>query len=367
MKDIIMRFSVIEDSRHSGYVVHKLEHILTIVMCAVLCGLDKLDEIMTYQENNHENLRKDFGIEKFPSKSTFSRVLSMVDGKAVGEVILQAMRDKIVSRGSVIAVDGKAIRSTGEKDKPHSALQIISAYLTENGVTLGQESIHEKTNEIPIFQQMLDYLDVQGKVITADAMHCQRETCRKIIEKKGDYVLGLKNNQPNFYSDVSLYFSDAELSKGMKCYETLEKNKNRLERRVCRKLTDLSWLNCRDSWCGLRCVFSIERTVETENKRTQETSYYISSLDESEDRLMDIVREHWKVEYMHWMLDVTFSEDSCRFISENAQKSLNSMRKCALAVHKNFLYNTHKKSSVKSSMLSALINHSYFCKLLEIS
>lgn len=194
MKDIIMRFSVIEDSRHSGYVVHKLEHILTIVMCAVLCGLDKLDEIMTYQENNHENLRKDFGIEKFPSKSTFSRVLSMVDGKAVGEVILQAMRDKIVSRGNVIAVDGKAIRSTGEKDKPHSALQIISAYLTENGVTLGQESIHEKTNEIPIFQQMLDYLDVQGKVITADAMHCQRETCRKIIEKKGDYVLGLKNN-----------------------------------------------------------------------------------------------------------------------------------------------------------------------------
>ncbi len=122
----------------------------------------------------------------------------MVDGKAVGEVILQAMRDKIVSRGNVIAVDGKAIRSTGEKDKPHSALQILSAYLTENGVTLGQESIHEKTNEIPIFQQMLDYLDVQGKVITADAMHCQRETCRKIIEKKGDYVLGLKNNQPNF-------------------------------------------------------------------------------------------------------------------------------------------------------------------------
>ena len=176
----------------------------------------------------------------------------------------------------------------------------------------------------------------------------------------------MKNNQPNFYSDVSLYFSDAELSKGMKCYETLEKNKNRLERRVCRKLTDLSWLNCRDSWCGLRCVFSIERTVETGNKRTQETSYYISSLDESEERLMDIVREHWKVESMHWMLDVTFSEDSCRFISENAQKSLNSMRKCALAVHKNFLYNTHKKSSVKSSMLSALINHSYFCKLLEI-
>lgn len=163
MKDIIMRFSVIEDSRHSGYVVHKLEHILTIVMCAVLCGLDKLDEIMTYQENNHENLRKDFGIEKFPSKSTFSRVLSMVDGKAVGEVILQAMRDKIVSRGNVIAVDGKAIRSTGEKDKPHSALQILSAYLTENGGYFGTGVDSRKDQRNPNFPANVRLFGCTGK------------------------------------------------------------------------------------------------------------------------------------------------------------------------------------------------------------
>ena len=365
MKDMSEYFGVIEDPRHSSYVTHKLEDVLTIVMCAVLCGLDKLDEIVAYEENNQENLKKEFGIEKYPSKSTISRVLSAVDGQAVGEVILKLMGEGIVSRGEVIAVDGKAIRSTAEKGKPHSALQILSAYLTENGVTLAQDSIHEKSNEIPVFQEMLGYLDVEGKVVTADAMHCQKETCRKIKEKQGDYVLGLKNNHPTFCSDVALYFSDPQFQKDMECHKTLEKNRNRFERRICRKLTDLSWLDCREEWSGLKCVFSIERTVETGQKRTHEIEYYISSLDTSAERLMEIAREHWKIESMHWMLDVTFSEDQCHFSSENAQKTLNAMRKCALAVHKNFLLKVHKKSSLKSSMLTALINHSYFCNLLD--
>lgn len=364
MKDMRKYFGVIEDPRHSGYVIHKLWDILTIVMCGVLCGLDKLDEIVAYQENNEENLKKEFGIEKFPSKSTISRVLSVADGKAVGEVMVRVMREGIVERGSIAAVDGKAIRSTGEKGKAHTALQILSAYMTENGVTLAQESIHEKTNEIPVFQEMLEYLDVEGKVVTADAMHCQKETCRKIIEKQGNYVLGLKNNHPTFCSDITLYFSDVQFQKEMEWHKSVEKNRNRLERRICRKLTDLSWLECREEWSGLKCVFSIERIVETGKKRSHEINYYISSLDTSAEQLMKIAREHWKIESMHWMLDVTFSEDHCRFSNENAQKTLNAMRKCALAVHKNFLHNTHKKSSIKSSMLSALINHSYFCKIL---
>lgn len=365
MTDMSEYFGVIEDPRHSGYVTHKLEDVLTIVMCGVLCGLDKLDEIVAYEENNQENLKKEFGIERYPSKSTISRVLNAVDGQAVGEAVLRVMREGIAIRGEVIAVDGKAIRSTGEKGKPHSALQILSAYLTENGVTLAQNSIHEKSNEIPVFQEMLEYLDVEGKVVTADAMHCQKETCRKIIDKQGDYVLGLKKNHPTFCSDIALYFSDPQFQKDMECHKTLEKNRNRFERRICRKLSDLSWLDCREEWSGLKCVFSIERMVETGQKRTHKIEYYISSLDASAERLMEIAREHWKIESMHWMLDVTFSEDQCRFSSENAQKTLNAMRKCALALHKNFLLNAHKRSSLKSSMLSALINHSYFCNLLD--
>ena len=366
MEDMMKKFSMIEDPRHSGYITHKLANILTIVMCAVLCGLDGLDDIMVYQENNQEFLKKEFGIEQYPSKSTYSRVLSIIDGRAVGEVILQIMKERLVSSETILAVDGKAIRSTAKEGKAHSALQILTAYLTENGVTLGQESIYEKTNEIPTFQEMLENLDVEGKVVTADAMHCQKETCRKIKEKGGDYVLGLKKNQPSLYSDISLYFSDTELQKDMECYRTVEKNRGRMERRVCRKLTDLSWLESREQWDGLQCVFSIERTVQAGNQSSHEVSYYISSLDASAQRLMEIAREHWKIESMHWMLDVTFSEDHCQFSSENAQKTLNSMRKFALALHKNFLRLSHKKSSMKASMLSCLIRPAGLCKILEI-
>lgn len=211
MKELMQQFSIIKDPRHSGYIIHKIENILTIVMCAVLSGLDRPDDILVYQENNKKFLKDSFGIEKYPSKSTYSRVLSIIDGKAVGDVILQIMRERLGNTGEIIAVDGKAIRSTAKEGKPYAALQILSAYLTENGVTLGQTSIYEKTNETPVFQQMLGYLNVEGKIITADAVRCQKETCRKIREKKGDYVLNLKNNQPKLYSDISLYFSDFKL------------------------------------------------------------------------------------------------------------------------------------------------------------
>ena len=117
----------------------------------------------------------------------------MLDGKAVGEAILDILRTRYTS-GNIIAVDGKAICSTGKSGNPHSALQILSAYLTESGVVLAQETIHEKSNEIPAFQQMLTYLDVQGKTVTADAMHCQRRTSEAIVARKGNYVFGLKEN-----------------------------------------------------------------------------------------------------------------------------------------------------------------------------
>ena len=124
-----------------------------------------------------------------PSKPTFSRVLSLVDGQKVAETIMAIMQDKFSLQSDVITIDGKAIRSTSDTNKKHSALQIITAYLTESGVVLSQKKINKKTNEIPVLQEMLPYLNIKGKTITADAMHCQRETCERIISQKGDYVI----------------------------------------------------------------------------------------------------------------------------------------------------------------------------------
>jgi hypothetical protein len=204
------KLSRIEDKRHQSYVEHNLVDVLIIIMSAVLCGLDELSEIMTHAQNRAEFFKNNFGIEQIPSKPTLSRILNMMDGGAVAKVIIEIMKERTDIIGKIIAVDGKAIRSTGKKDKAHSFLQILTAYATESGVTLGQETIsgEDKTNEIPVFQSMLDYLDIKGKTITADAMHCQKETCKKIVKKGGDYVFGLKGNQKTLFDDVELFIND---------------------------------------------------------------------------------------------------------------------------------------------------------------
>ena len=160
-------FALIEDPRHPGYVKHKLGDILTIVMCAVLCGMDKLCDIIAFAQNKTDFFKTHFTIEDIPSKPTFSRVLAAIDGQKVAETIISLMKEQLGTKGDVIAVDGKAIRSTVKAGNSRSTLQIITAYLTESGVVLGQEAIHEKTNEIPVLQQMLlSYLNVKGKTVT---------------------------------------------------------------------------------------------------------------------------------------------------------------------------------------------------------
>ena len=296
-----------------------------------------------------------------------SRVLSIIDGEQVGKVIISIMKESVEQSGEVIAVDGKAIRSTSQPNHPHSALQIITAYLTENGVVLGQEKIHEKTNEIPVFQQMLSYLNINDKTITADAMHCQKETCAKIIEKQGNYVFGLKENQKTMYENIDLYFQSSIKNSELETFTTTEKNGGRIEKRICRKLSDLSWLDQRTAWSGLKSVFSVTRIVKSKDKTTEETSYYISNLDVSAKELLFLSREHWKVESMHWMLDVVFSEDNCSFLNENAHITLNSFRKLALLLHKKYLssLSKSKKVSVKKNMLNCLLNDSTLFELIS--
>ncbi len=207
-------------------------------------------------------------------------------------------------------------------------------------------------------------MDVEGKTITADAMHCQRETCCRIIQHKGDYLFGLKDNQPSLLADVRLFFEDQSNQSEWEISQTVEKNAGRIEKRICRKIKDISWLK-EHKWPGLQSVFSIERTIDVRGRHSQETSYYISSRDASAKQLMELAREHWKIESMHWLLDVTFSEDDCRFLSENAHKSMNALRKFALAVHKNFLVTHSKNSSIKASMLSALLDSNLLLDLLH--
>jgi len=210
--------------------------------------------------------------------------------------------------------------------------------------------------------------NISGKIITADAMHCQRDTVEKIVMRGGEYVLGLKKNQPNLYNDVEQYFQTAEAS-SLEREETNEINKGRNEQRICFKTTDETLLSKHSDWKKLNAVYMVIRNTTENSVITSETSYYISSLDIKPSRMLEIVREHWKIEAMHNVLDVSFGEDDGRVLSKNGQITLNAFRKLSYAMHKNYIYETisaKTKPSIKSNMFKALLNDKFVLSVLSI-
>jgi predicted transposase YbfD/YdcC len=339
---------------------------LIIVMTAMLCGLDQLHDIVVFANERKDFFKNHFSIERIPSKPTLSRMLSMISVESVSKVIIDTMKDGIEELGDIVAFDGKAIRSTSEKGKPHSALQILTAYMVESGVVLAQEPIHDKTNEIPVMRDILEQIDIKDKIVTADAMHCQRETCSMIVDDAhgGDYVLGLKENQRTLHDDVTLFFNDAINNDSIETHSETESNGGRIEQRICRSTSEIDFLS-EHNWPGLKSIFEVRRIITAKDgtPRSDETSYYISSLIASPLELLHISRAHWGIESMHWMLDCDFSEDECGLLSDNGQEVFNVLRKLALLLHKKYMDKQLKKRSIKSNLLRCLISEN---ALMEI-
>ena len=362
-------FSEIADNRCPCDIEHKLVDVLILVMCAILCGIDELERIVAYGKEKSEFLNKHFGIVKIPSKATLSRIMNMVNADIVAEKIVQIMIDLIGTNGDIVAIDGKTICSTAKKNPWREKIHLITAYLTNNGVTLGQLSVNEKTNEIPVLRDLLKNINISGKIVTADAMHCQIETAEAIINAKGDYVIGLKKNQETFFNEVSTYIEDciADKTIEMEKAQTIEKNRDRVEQRTCFVAPTLDWFEDKGKWKGLESAFAINRKVTTKDGISEEMSFYVSSKAESPEKFLEIVRSHWKIESMHWQLDLVFSEDDCRILSPHGQKSMSIFRKMALCLHKSYINNisTKTKPSIASNMFKSLLSNDYLLKVLS--
>jgi predicted transposase YbfD/YdcC len=326
-------------------------------MLGVICGLEKSEQIVSLSEKRSHFLKQVFGIEKTPSKSTVDRTLKMVNGEEVAEAIIEIMKLRLFKLGDIISADGKTIKSTIPKGQTHGGLQVLTAYFVESGVVLGQKYIDSKSNEIPALQELLCYINIENKTITADAMHCQKDTCRIIKAKGGSYVLGLKGNHGLLHSQVESYFKIYENTAEIEVFEaSAEKHNGRCEQRIFYRIHDISGFETLENWAGIKSIFAVRRIVETKHGTTVEVSYYISSLDASPEKMLYIVRSHWGIESMHWLLDVVFSEDECAYTSENAQKTLNILRKFALLLHKIFIAENNLKTSIKMSMFNCLLD-----------
>ena len=361
-----MYFGIIEDERDAYTIKHKLIDILKLVMISVLCGMDELDKMIDYGNSKKEFLEKEFEIKSIPSKSTLTRIFVMIDPKWLGLSIVGIVQSLIKEKHTQIMLDGKAIKSTDAIKSIEKMMNIVTAY-TNTGISLLQKTVDNKTNEIPAVKELIDMLDVKGMIITADAMHCQKETAEKIVNNGGDYVLQLKANQRSFYEDVYAMFDDKYMDETDKnceyeIYKTEEKSHGRIERRTCYVLNEIAFFtDYLANWKGLKKIFAVVREVEKDNKVTKEISCYLSSKNTTAENLLSYTRKHWEIESMHHILDVTYDEDRCKLLSQRAQENLNIFRKMGISIHKNYLKN--KKQTVKSNMFNCLLNDNL---LLEV-
>lgn len=369
INDILnMYFGIIEDERCEVNVIHPLVDILKLVMIAVLCGMDELDKIIDYGKNKKEFLEKEFNIKSIPSKATLTRVIAFLNPEQLSLSVVSIVKTLIKNKEQQIMLDGKAIKSTDAIKTIEKMMNIVTAY-TDTGISLGQITVDNKSNEIPAVRMLIDMLDVKDKVITADAMHCQKETAARIIENQGDYVLQLKANQGNFYQDVyamfeKKYMCDSKKEDEYEIFTTIEKSHGRIETRTCYVLNNIEYFEGYfKEWKKLKKIFAIKREIEQNGEKTVETSCYLSSKDTNAENLMKYARNHWKIESMHHILDVSYDEDRCKLLTKKAQENINIFRKMGISIHKNALKN--KKQTVKSSMFNCLLNDAHLLEILQ--
>ena len=363
-----MYFGIIEDPRCKVNVIHPLVDILKLIMIAVLCGVDELDKVVDYGKNKKEFLQKEFNIKLIPSKSTITRIMATISPKWLSLSIVSILKTLIKENIGQIMLDGKAIKSTDAIRTIETMMNIVTAY-TDTGICLGQKTVDSKSNEIPAVRELIEMLDIEGTIITADAMHCQKETAEIIIKNKGDYVLQVKANQGNLYNDIYAMFDEKYMDKADKdseyeTYTTIEKSHGRIEKRKCYVLNDIEYFtNYLAEWKGLKKIFAVKREIEKNGEKTKEISCYISSKNTTAENLLSYTRKHWEIESMHHILDVTYDEDRCKLLTQRAQENMNIFRKMGISIHKNSLKG--KKQTIKSSMFNCLLDDNHLLEILH--
>ena len=366
--NLVDYFSLLPDPRRMDHnkFRHELIDIIVIAIVATICGADSWIEIVEFGEAKEDWFKQFLKLPNgIPSHDTFGRVFSILNP----DVFEKCFREwtntvkKEMDR-EVIALDGKSVRrSHGKNDKP---LHIVNVFATTNGIVLGQKVVDSKTNEITVIPELLDSLFLKGCIVTTDAMGTEGWIAQKIIENKGHYVLALKGNQGHLHDDVGKIFEilrpAGTLSKEQYC-KTTEHSHGRDEIRQCFVTDRLDQIRELDKWTGLQTIVKIESTRTLNGVASTESRYYISSLDSNAEKILSTIRSHWKVESLHWSLDISFHEDQSRVRIGHAGKNLACIRKLAF----NLLQKDKQaKSGIKARRLKAGWDEDYLIRLLGL-
>lgn len=359
---IIDFFEPIDDKRRSyGNKQHELLDIVAISISAVICGAETWEEIESYGLAKQRWLSTFLSLPNgIPSHDTFNRVISSINPDQFEDCFRNWVNSIIKVTDGIVSIDGKTIR--GAKVNGKSPIHMVSAWSSQN-LILGQVKVDEKSNEITAIPELLESLAIEGSTVTIDAMGCQKEIAKKIIDNKADYVLALKGNQAELFEQVKdeFLFSKATVS-----YEDLDFGHGRIETRICSVLTikDFDHVTVHKEWEGMTSIIKIESTRDFKNKDIVETAirYYISSRETTPENFLHIIRSHWGVENkLHWMLDVAFSEDYNRKRAINASQNFSLINKIALSLLKQ---DKTKKIGIKSKRKAAGWDEDYLLTIL---
>jgi predicted transposase YbfD/YdcC len=365
---LISCFEDLDDPRVVGRCDHLLSDILAIALLAVLSGAEDFPDIEVFGKRRkgwlQEFLELPGGI---PSHDTFRRVLGALDRKQFAACLFQWTKLlHEATGGKLIAIDGKVLRRSMSRKSGLAALHLVTAWASDNGLTLGQVACDDKSNEITAIPELLKLLNIRGCTVTIDAMGCQTEIAAQIREQRGHYVLALKGNQSGTAEDLQQLFEDsldsdfADVKHAT--YETNEKGHGRQEQRTCHVIEIPKDHPQRARWRDLKTLVILTCCRVLAGVETWETRLYITSLGLNAQGLMNAIRKHWSIENtQHWSLDVTFGEDWRRQQDRNGAANLAAIRRLSLSLLRQ---ETSNKRGLKNKRFACALDTNYLLKVL---
>jgi predicted transposase YbfD/YdcC len=364
--------ATIPDPRKERTRLHSLKDILVLSLCAIICGADGFVAIEEFGLLKQAWLKTFLDLPNgIPSHDTIGRVFAALNPKSLETVFRAWMRAVAdVSKGEVVAIDGKTLRRSYRMAGSGVFVHMVSAWAARNRVVLGQVKTEEKSNEITAIPELLNLLYLKGCIVTIDAMGCQKDIATTIVEREADYCLTVKENQPKLLEDLVGTFDaargDPAILAAMDYCETREKGHGRVEVRRCWTTGALEGISQVEQWTGLRSLALIETVRLVEGKASTEQRYVISSRKGlSAAKALEAVRAHWGIEnQLHWVLDVAFREDDCRVRAGNAAENFAVLRHAALNLLKNV---KGTKVGIKIRRLRAGWDHNFLMQVLGAS
>jgi predicted transposase YbfD/YdcC len=359
-------FVAVPDPRIDRTRRHDLLDIVTIAVCAVICGADSWVDVERFGRAKLPWLRTFLSLPHgIPSHDTFGRVFAALDPAAFERCFLAWVQTLVsATHDGVIAIDGKTARRSHDHAAGHAALHLVSAWASDTGLVLGQVATADHDTELRAIPALLDAVDVRGAVVTIDAMGCQTAIAHQIMAAEAAYVLALKENQPTLHELVADHFAVGEPDV-MTVDRIVGKDHGRLEIRTCRATDDpavLAWVDPDRRWAGLRSIAAVTGERRVGERMTVETRYYLSSLPADPVRIGQAVRRHWGIENaVHWVLDVAFRADESRVRAGHAAENLAVLQHIALNLLRR---EATARASIKGKRLMCGWDEAYLAKVL---